>query len=98
MGMIKNVKAALMTTEAQRAVDEGRTVFVCRINQGATQIDMSGSLSGIAEQIEAIENLGWQLDQCTFAQDKKDHTSAFLIFRWRRPVKPAPQFGAARES
>jgi hypothetical protein len=97
MGMIKNAKAAVISTEAQRAVDEGRTVFVCRINQGVTQIDWSGSLSGVAEQIEAIEKLGWQLDQCTFAQDKKDHTSAFLIFRRRHPVKPATAFGADRQ-
>ncbi|MBD0743915.1 hypothetical protein BG418_20290 [Streptomyces sp. CBMA152] len=88
MGWIKDAKAEAISKEAQRAIDEGRTVFVCRVNQGALQSNFSGSLSGVAEQIEAIEAVGWQLDQASFSHDHKDHASAFLIFR--RPKAAAP--------
>lgn len=91
MGWIKDAKVEAMTKEAKRALDEGRTVFVCRINQGMTQVNVSGSLSGVAEQIEAIESLGWQLDQANFAHDHRDHASAFLIFRVPRPQAQQPQ-------
>lgn len=81
MGFIKDAKIATMRTEAQKAIDAGRIVFACRINQGALQSNWSGPLVSVAEQIEAIEELGWALDQCTFAHDHKGHASAFLIFR-----------------
>ena len=61
MGWIKDAKAEAISKEAQRALDEGRTVFVCRVNQGSLQSNYSGSLSGVAEQIEAVEALGWKL-------------------------------------
>lgn len=81
MGLITNVKVNTMRGEAQKAIDAGRHVFVCRINQGALQSNWSGPLADVAEQIEVIEGLGWALDQSTFAHDHKGHASAFLIFR-----------------
>ncbi|UXY25017.1 hypothetical protein N8I84_42075 (plasmid) [Streptomyces cynarae] len=81
MGFIKDAKVESMKGHAQRAISEGRTVFVCRVNQGALQSNWSGPLSGVAEQIEAVEELGWQLDQANFSHDQKNHASAFLIFR-----------------
>lgn len=89
MGWIKDAKAEAISKEAQRALDEGRTVFVCRVNQGSLQSNYSGSLSGVAEQIEAIEAQGWQLDQASFSHDHRDHASAFLIFRKPRPAAPS---------
>lgn len=88
MGFIKDIKVQTMRTEAQKAIDAGQVVFVCRINQGALQSNWSGPLDAVAEQIEAIEELGWALDQSTFAHDHKGHASAFLIFRRPRPVPP----------
>ncbi|MFF7158116.1 hypothetical protein [Streptomyces sp. NPDC008139] len=90
MGFIKDVKVQTMKTEAQKAIDAGQHVFVCRINQGALQPNWSGPLVAVAEQIEAIEGLGWALDQSTFAHDNKGHASAFLIFR-RPKVPELPQ-------
>ncbi|GGY72096.1 hypothetical protein [Streptomyces xanthochromogenes] len=91
MGWIKDAKAEAIGKEAQRALDEGRAVFVCRINQGTLQSNFSGPLSGVAEQIEAIEALGWELEQASFSHDHKDHASAFLIFRKARPATPPGQ-------
>jgi hypothetical protein len=91
VGWIKDVKVNAITEHAQRAISEGRSVFVCRVNQGALQSNWSGPLSGVAEQIEAVESLGWQLDQANFAHDHKGHASAFLIFRLMRQSAPVPQ-------
>ncbi|MGW4567074.1 hypothetical protein ACWEN3_33330 [Streptomyces sp. NPDC004561] len=91
MGWIKEAKANAIKEHAQRAIAEGRTVFVCRVNQGALQSNFSGPLSGVAEQIEAVEELGWQLDQASFSHDHKDHASAFLIFRRQRGHTAVPQ-------
>ncbi|MEU3369826.1 hypothetical protein ACFYM2_26940 [Streptomyces sp. NPDC006711] len=95
MGWIKDAKAEAISKEAQRALDEGRTVFVCRVNQGSLQSNYSGSLSGVAEQIEAVEALGWQLDQASFSHDHRDHASAFLIFRRPKAAAHSPQRQAA---
>ncbi|MGW7001589.1 hypothetical protein ACWGCW_01840 [Streptomyces sp. NPDC054933] len=90
MGWIKDAKAEAISKDAKRAIDEGRTVFVCRVNQGVLQSNWSGPLSGVAEQIEAIEAHGWQLDQASFSHDHKNHASAFLIFRRPRTQPPQP--------
>lgn len=92
MGWLKDAKANVMRGEAERAISEGRRVFVCRINQGVMQSNWSGPLSGVAEQIEAIEELGWVLDQANFDHDHRDHASAFLIFRLpKAAAQPVPQ-------
>ncbi|WP_445529661.1 hypothetical protein [Streptomyces cyslabdanicus] len=93
MGWIKDAQADTVREDAQRAVDEGRTVFVCRVNQGVLQDSTSGSLSDVAEQIEAVEALGWQLDHANFSHDQRNQCSAFLIFRrpLRRSTEPHQQ-------
>lgn len=91
MGWIKDAKADAIKQHAQRAIEENHFVFVCRVNQGALQSNWSGPLSGVAEQIEAVEALGWQLDQASFSHDHKDHASAFLIFRRPRGNAVPPQ-------
>lgn len=83
MGWVKDAKATAIGKEAARAVSEGRRVFVCRINQPIANSGFSGSLSGMAEQIEAIEAEGWSLDQSSFSHDHKGHPSGFFVFRRR---------------
>ena len=50
MPWIKDTKAQAMQAEAKRALEEGRTVFVCRVNTPMTHHTMSGSMPGFAEQ------------------------------------------------
>ncbi|WP_335970433.1 hypothetical protein [Streptomyces sp. CA2R106] len=76
---MKQAKIQSIRDDAQKAIDEGRVVFVYRINGGS--LDYSGSLDGLAEYIEVIETVGWRLDQSTFTHDKEGATSAFLTFR-----------------
>lgn len=89
-GFVKDVTAAMKEAklqsihdDAQKAIDEGRVVFAYRINDGS--LNSSGSLDVLAQHIEVIEKVGWQLDQSTFAHDNDGDASAFLVFR--RPEK-----------
>jgi hypothetical protein len=93
MGFIKDAKAKSIAEQAARAVAEGRLVFACRVNEGGWNDNWGGSLSGVAEQIEAVESTGWRLDQSTFLPGKGQNVSAFLIFRRAapQPYQPAPQ-------
>jgi hypothetical protein len=81
VGFIKDAKAKSLAEQAGRAVAEGRQVFACRVNEGGWNDNWGGSLSGVAEQIEAVEATGWRLDQSTFLPGKGQNVSAFLIFR-----------------
>ncbi|MFG1810821.1 hypothetical protein [Streptomyces sp. NPDC049040] len=81
---VKAAKLQSIRDDAQKAVDDGRVVFAYRIDEGS--LNRSGSLGSVAEQIEVIEKVGWQLDQSTFTHDNEGSASAFLIFR--RPATP----------
>jgi hypothetical protein len=81
MPWIKDTKAQSMQVEAKRALEEGRTVFVCRVNTPMTHHTMSGSMPGFAEQIEAVESLGWRLEHASFTQDSKSRPEGYFVFR-----------------
>jgi hypothetical protein len=79
--------------DAAEAAAKGRRRFVCRINQGAFQMSLNVELYGIAEVIEGIEASGWELTHVTWFEDRRDHPSAFCIFK--RSAPPVPQQYAA---
>ena len=84
VGLIKDAKSKSLGEQAARAIAEGRFVFACRVNEGGWNDNWGGSLSGVAEQIEAVESAGWYLDKASFLPGKGDKVSAFLIFRRRQ--------------
>lgn len=84
MGFIKDGKAGMLRTEAERAFREGRTVFAPMLNTPVTfrsSATPSGSVSGWAEMIEAVESQGWVLTQWTVGHDAKDRAQAYPLFR-----------------
>ena len=81
MGWIKDAKANMLITEAQRAVVEGRTVFAPKLNTPVSQHSMSGSVAGWAEMIEAVESAGWRLTDWSVAMDTKGRPEAYPLFR-----------------
>lgn len=84
MGIVKKTKANVVATEAERARKEGRTVFAPMLNTPVSQsasFTMSGSISGWAEMIEAIESHGWVLTQWSVAMDQKGRPQAYPLFR-----------------
>lgn len=89
MGFIKDQKADLLLRDAQRAMSEGRTVFAPRLLGAGSQVDMSGSMSGWAEMIEAIESAGWVMYHWSVTNGAKGRPEAFPLFR--RPTPPGYQ-------
>jgi hypothetical protein len=83
MGLFKDVKTGTLATEAKRAVEEGRTVFAPRLNSPMTSSGFSGSISGWAEMIEAIEAEGWVLAHWAVSDDEKHRPGAYPLFRRR---------------
>lgn len=81
MGFLKDAKANMVATEAERAAAEGRTVFAPKLNTPATQHGMSGAIAGWAEMIEGIEAHGWRLDHWSVAMDEKGRPEAYPLFR-----------------
>lgn len=88
VGFLKDAKANSLGQQAARAAGEGRQVFACRVNEGGWNDSWGGSLSGVAEQIEAVEAAGWVLDKASFLPGKGQNVSAFLIFRIRNGGVP----------
>ena len=81
MGRIKDAKADMLRTQAARAVEEGRTVFVPMLNTPATQPKISSSVSGWAEMIEAVEGEGWVLTHWAATTDAQRRPQAYPLFR-----------------
>jgi hypothetical protein len=81
MGFIKDAKQNMLSTEAKRAVEEGRTVFAPMLNTPMSQHTMSGSVAGWAEMIEAVEREGWTLANWSVAHDAKGRPQAYPLFR-----------------
>lgn len=83
MGLIKDVRATNIGQDAARARAEGRYVFLCRIvNPVGDRVGFSGSVSGVAEQIEAVEGAGWALSQMSYVDDKRG-VAGYYLFRRR---------------
>lgn len=83
MGFIKDAKANMLAQEAQRARQEGRTVFAPKLNTPATHHTISGSIPGWAEMIESVEAAGWQMYHWSVAMDSKGRPEAYPLFRPR---------------
>lgn len=81
VGFRRGTRVRSIADQATRAMAEGRQVFVCRVYEGGPKDGWSGSLSGMAEQIEAVEAAGWSLVQSSFLQGRWHTVAAFLIFR-----------------
>ncbi|MGH2369205.1 MAG: hypothetical protein ACRDI2_13495 [Chloroflexota bacterium] len=81
MGFIKQQKQQTIGMDAERALAEGRTVFAPRLNAPTFTHQLSGSVSGWAEQIEAIEIQGWALWHWAVGLDQRGKPEAYPLFR-----------------
>lgn len=86
MGLIKDAKADVLGKDAARAREQGRTVFVARINMPVTGSGFSTSVSGAAEMIEAIEAEGWAYQDMSWTQDTKGRPEGYFLFRRQPPA------------
>lgn len=70
MPFIKQAKANVATQHAQRAREEGHSTLVIRMDVPRNTIE-GHPISGLAEQIEAVEACGWELKWLSFLSDGK---------------------------
>ncbi|MBL1100132.1 hypothetical protein [Streptomyces coffeae] len=86
MGWINNAKADLATKAATDAYAEGRHTLVFKIIEANAGSRSTGLMSGVGEQIEAIEAQGWTLANMCAAEGKaltSDRSALICLFRRR---------------
>ncbi|MFZ0834582.1 MAG: hypothetical protein WAM92_16200 [Mycobacterium sp.] len=82
MGLVKDTRAAVLRIEAERALQQGRWVFTPTLTT-TTGYEKSGSISGWAEMIEAVEGVGWTLYHWSASLDIHGNPQAYPLFRRR---------------
>jgi hypothetical protein len=82
MGLVKDTRAAVLRIEAERALQQGRWVFTPTLTT-TTGYETSGSISGWAEMIEAVEEVGWTLYHWSASLDIHGNPQAYPLFRRR---------------
>ncbi|KFG08113.1 hypothetical protein [Streptomyces scabiei] len=86
MGFLNDAKAATAEQAAKKAYDEGRHVLTFKIIEANASHRSTGLMSGVGEQIEAIERQGWTLTNMAAAEGKAltgDRTALVCLFRRR---------------
>lgn len=72
--------------DARQAIADGRRIFLCRVPMMYDRMIALGTagLPGPSSVIEAIENLGWRLDQMSWVSRPVSAFRAEGIFLFRR--------------
>jgi hypothetical protein len=86
MGFINNAKARGATDEARKAYTEGRSVLVYKFIEANKTSATTAPMSGIGEQIEAVEAEGWTLANMAAAESKTlsgERAAVICLFRRR---------------
>jgi len=86
MGIFNDAKAATAEQAAQKAYQEGRQVLTFKIIEANMSHRSTGLMTGVGEQIEAIEAQGWVLHNMAAAEGKAisgDRTALICLFRRR---------------
>jgi hypothetical protein len=78
-GLITRGKEVHARDEARRAFAEGHTLFAYQL--AGRLFDWFGSVTGYAEQLEAIEAEGWRLEQISYAGGTKGDAVQIALFR-----------------
>lgn len=87
MGWINKAKAGSARDTAQNAIDAGRSVLVYKVIEANTNSMTTGAMTGVNDQIEEIEALGWHLEHMAAGEGKAlSGERLALILLFRRPV------------
>jgi len=87
MGFINNAKADVATKAAAEAYQQGRQVLTFKIIEANTTSRTTGLMTGVGDQIEAIEAQGWFLANMAAAEGKAlsgERTALICLFRRRQ--------------
>lgn len=86
MGFIKKQVTNQATEHAARAFAEGHTIYVAKLMEQITNSALSGPMGRVAEQIEAIEAEGWQMERMSACEAKAvtgERVGVVCLFRRR---------------
>jgi hypothetical protein len=81
VGFIRAAKANIAGENAQRAWQQGHSVFVWNQNIPMSMATLSGPIPDTAEVIESIEAVGWGLAMMQYADMHAKNGSIILLFR-----------------
>ncbi|WP_030178520.1 hypothetical protein [Streptomyces sp. NRRL S-813] len=70
MGFINNAKGQSAGIEARKARESGQTVLVYKFIEANSGSRLTGPMTGMAEQIQAVEAEGWVLANMAAAEGK----------------------------
>ncbi|WHX19815.1 hypothetical protein QFW82_23590 [Streptomyces malaysiensis subsp. malaysiensis] len=70
MGWINNAKGDGASRHAREAIQAGNSVLVYKFIEANTNSRATAPMTGMAEQIQAIEAEGWRLDKMAAAEGK----------------------------
>ena len=70
MGFINDAKANVAGDAARKAREKGQRVLVYKFIEANTNSKSTAPMTGMAEQIQAVEDQGWRLDHMTAAEGK----------------------------
>ncbi|WP_158813320.1 hypothetical protein [Streptomyces rimosus] len=68
--MINKTKAETAEQAARNAIEKGRHVFVFKFIEAMTNSMATGPMTGLNDQIEAIESLGWRMEHLAVGEGK----------------------------
>ncbi|MFD4394662.1 hypothetical protein [Kitasatospora sp. NPDC058478] len=86
MGFINKAKGSTATREATEAHERGDAVFVYKAIEANIKSMTTGSMPGMAEQIQGIEEVGWSLQHMAVGEGKAlggERIAIVMIFRRR---------------
>lgn len=84
MGFINDTKANMAGTEARKARERGQAVLVYKFIEANAGSKTTAPMNGMADQIQAVEEQGWRLDQMAAAEGKAltgERVALVCIFR-----------------
>ena len=84
MGFINDAKANVAGNEALKARQRGQSLLVYKFIEANTNSKSTAPMTGIADQIQAVEAAGWRLDQMAAAEGKAltgERVALVCIFR-----------------
>lgn len=86
MGFINNAKASTATEEARKAYAGGQAVLVYKFIEANKNSMATAPMTGIGEQIQAVESEGWTLANMAAAEGKAltgERVALVCLFRRR---------------
>jgi hypothetical protein len=84
MGFMNQAKGSEAGKRAREAREAGNTVLIYKFIEAITNSKATAPMTGMAEQIQAVEAEGWRLDQMAAAEGKAltgERVSLVCLFR-----------------